>query len=105
MLTRHWLQTGGSMAASASPSLALDNERGSGTAVRQQDNAPSLPRPQAAPPAPTHVCPADEIDPSQDAADAIDRVVRYTTARYTAGLSPTALAEAYFDWALHLASA
>src|SRR5688572_29972811 len=43
------------------------------------------------------------VDPSRDAAEAIDRVVRYTTARFTGGLSPAALAEAYFDWALHLA--
>ncbi|HML13483.1 MAG TPA: alpha/beta fold hydrolase [Xanthobacteraceae bacterium] len=35
--------------------------------------------------------------------DAFDRMVRAQLARATAGLSPWALAEAYFDWAVHLA--
>ncbi|MDO8878622.1 MAG: alpha/beta fold hydrolase [Pseudolabrys sp.] len=36
-------------------------------------------------------------------ADSIDRTVHATAARFTMGLSPSALAEAYFDWASHLA--
>jgi len=36
--------------------------------------------------------------------DVIDRSLHATTARFTAGLSPAALAEAYTDWATHLAS-
>jgi hypothetical protein len=36
--------------------------------------------------------------------DVIDRSLHAATARFTAGLSPAALAEAYIDWATHLAS-
>ena len=36
-------------------------------------------------------------------ADLIDRAVHAATARYTGGLSPIALADAYLDWASHLA--
>ncbi len=35
--------------------------------------------------------------------DIIDRSLHATVARFTAGLSPAALAHAYFDWATHLA--
>ena len=45
---------------------------------------------------------AHDIDYSQDAADAIDRSVRFAVARLTSGLSPAALSEAYFDWSVHL---
>ena len=38
-------------------------------------------------------------------ADIIDRSVHAATARFTAGLSPIALTEAYLDWASHLAFA
>jgi len=37
--------------------------------------------------------------------DVIDRSIHAAVSRMTAGLSPAALAEAYFDWATHLASA
>ena len=37
-------------------------------------------------------------------ADVIDRAVHAATARFTFGLSPAALAEAYMDWATHLAA-
>lgn len=37
--------------------------------------------------------------------DTIDRSLHAAVSRLTAGLSPAALAEAYFDWATHLASA
>jgi polyhydroxyalkanoate synthase len=43
-----------------------------------------------------------DIDYSQDTADAIDRSVRFAVARLTSGLSPAALIEAYFDWSVHL---
>ncbi len=36
-------------------------------------------------------------------ADIIDRSLHATAARFTLGTSPAALAEAYFDWATHLA--
>ena len=35
-------------------------------------------------------------------ADIIDRSLHATAARFTMGLSPAALAEAYLDWATHL---
>src|SRR5579864_6424164 len=38
-------------------------------------------------------------------ADITDRSLHAATARFTAGLSPAALAHAYFDWATHLAYA
>jgi polyhydroxyalkanoate synthase len=38
-------------------------------------------------------------------ADIIDRSLHAAMARFTAGLSPASLAEAYFDWATHLAYA
>ena len=38
-------------------------------------------------------------------ADITDRALHAATARFTAGLSPAALAEAYLDWATHLAYA
>jgi polyhydroxyalkanoate synthase subunit PhaC len=37
--------------------------------------------------------------------DVIDRSIHAAVSRWTAGLSPAALAEAYFDWATHLATA
>ncbi len=36
-------------------------------------------------------------------ADVVDRSIHAATARFTAGLSPIALADAYLDWASHLA--
>jgi polyhydroxyalkanoate synthase len=44
--------------------------------------------------------PPPEARPTQD----LDRAVRAGIARLTAGLAPTALADAYFDWAVHLAA-
>jgi len=38
-------------------------------------------------------------------ADVVDRSLHATVARFTGGLSPAALAEAYLDWATHLAFA
>jgi len=38
-------------------------------------------------------------------ADITDRALHAATARFTAGVSPAALAEAYLDWATHLAHA
>ena len=36
-------------------------------------------------------------------ADITDRSLHVAVARFTAGLSPAALAHAYFDWTTHLA--
>jgi polyhydroxyalkanoate synthase len=44
-------------------------------------------------------------DPSKRWAEALDRALNYALARVTLGLSPAALAEAYFDWLVHLAAA
>jgi Poly-beta-hydroxybutyrate polymerase N terminal len=38
-------------------------------------------------------------------ADVTDRSLHAFVARFTAGLSPAALGEAYFDWAIHLGNA
>jgi polyhydroxyalkanoate synthase len=44
-------------------------------------------------------------DPSQRLAEGFDRSLNYALSRVTLGLSPAALAEAYFDWLVHLATA
>jgi len=43
-------------------------------------------------------------DPSEQCAEALDRALNYALSRVTLGLSPAALAEAYFDWLAHLAA-
>jgi polyhydroxyalkanoate synthase subunit PhaC len=48
---------------------------------------------------------ADEGDPSHHYADVVDRTINYAVSRLTLGLSPAAVAEAYFDWLAHLAAA
>ena len=47
----------------------------------------------------------DGFDPSLELADVLDRSLNYARSRFTLGLSPAALAEAYFDWLLHLGAA
>src|SRR5690606_4820079 len=37
--------------------------------------------------------------------EALDKSLNYLTSRFTMGLSPVALTEAYFDWLLHLSAA
>jgi polyhydroxyalkanoate synthase len=44
-------------------------------------------------------------DPSRRLAEALDRALNYALSRATLGLSPASLAEAYFDWLVHLAVA
>lgn len=46
---------------------------------------------------------ADE-DASRYISEALDRFWRYLTSQRTFGLSPMAIAEAYFDWMIHLAA-
>jgi len=48
---------------------------------------------------------ADAGDLSLDYADVVDRTIHYAVSRLTLGLSPAAVAEAYFDWLIHLAAA
>lgn len=45
---------------------------------------------------------AREDDPSLRLAEVLDRSLHYLLSRATLGLSPMALAEAYFDWLVHL---
>lgn len=46
-----------------------------------------------------------DIDASAVFGEALDQSLNYLVSRFTLGLSPAALAEAYFDWLIHLASA
>ncbi|KAB2942358.1 MAG: alpha/beta fold hydrolase [Hyphomicrobium sp.] len=54
-------------------------------------------------PAPRPAVEAD--DPSLEIADVVDRSVHFLVSRFTLGLSPAALLEAYFDWIIHLLAA
>jgi poly[(R)-3-hydroxyalkanoate] polymerase subunit PhaC len=49
--------------------------------------------------------PKRDSSPAARLADMLDRSLHAQIGRYTAGLSPAALALAYFDWAAHLAAA
>src|SRR5450830_1056616 len=59
-------------------------------------------------PKPNGKAPAETVD-GRDSyavtafAEIVDRSLHATAARFTFGLSPAALAEAYLDWATHLA--
>ena len=48
--------------------------------------------------------PTEDDDPSLRFAEAIDRSLHYLMSRVTFGLSPMAMAQAYFDWVIHLSS-
>jgi poly[(R)-3-hydroxyalkanoate] polymerase subunit PhaC len=50
-------------------------------------------------------CDAGESDASLNFADVVDRSINYAVSRLTFGSSPAAVAEAYFDWLVHLAAA
>ena len=47
--------------------------------------------------------PSDD-DPLLELAETMDRSLHYLVSRFTLGLSPMAMGQAYFDWAIHLAS-
>jgi len=49
--------------------------------------------------------PDDREDPSLEMANVLDRSLNYARSQLTLGLSPAALAEACFDWFIHLATA
>jgi poly[(R)-3-hydroxyalkanoate] polymerase subunit PhaC len=80
---------------------------------RHNGNAPVSERGGALAPTPTDAVRAcrpdwlaeDGSDPSQELANALDRSLNYARSRFTLGLSPAALAEAYFDWLIHLSAA
>ena len=64
------------------------------------------PPPSATPPAQTApVAPACDDDPSTRLGDVIDRSLNYAVSQATLGISPATLAEAYFDWLIHLSAA
>ena len=46
-----------------------------------------------------------DVDASAVFGEALDQSLNFLTSRFTLGLSPAALTEAYFDWLIHLASA
>jgi polyhydroxyalkanoate synthase len=50
-------------------------------------------------------CACNDGDPSLAFADIVDRTMHFAISRATAGLSPAAVGEAYFDWLIHLLAA
>jgi polyhydroxyalkanoate synthase len=66
--------------------------------------SPVLPT-AGAPFAPPDASGAPGGDASRCLAEGLDRSVNYALSRLTLGLSPAAVAEAYFDWMVHLATA
>jgi polyhydroxyalkanoate synthase subunit PhaC len=95
---------------SATEELVLLKENG--RSDRGRSKRPDL---SPVPPAPTERAPvADDVtieDKDRDSysvtafADMTDRSLHAAAARFTGGLSPAALMQAYFDWAIHLAAA
>jgi polyhydroxyalkanoate synthase len=82
------------------------------SSIRVKDRGPSrafvlTKRGSAPPPARPlpEVHPERDDDPTQRLAEALDRAFSYALSRVTLGLSPAALAEAYFNWLVHLALA
>jgi polyhydroxyalkanoate synthase len=71
----------------------------------------ALAKPKVVPSAHYHLPPAGAEVPERDSfpaagvADTLDRSLHANIGKYTAGLSPAALAMAYFDWAAHIAAA
>lgn len=49
--------------------------------------------------------PSADLDAATHLGDIIDRTINYSVAQATFGISPAALAEAYFDWLVHLSAA
>jgi hypothetical protein len=94
---------------SATEELVLLKENG--RSDRGRSKRPDL---SPVPPAPTERAPvADDVtieDKDRDSysvtafADMTDRSLHAAAARFTGGLSPAALMQAYFDWAIHLAA-
>ena len=78
------------------------------SARHQRDGLPSTPgRAVLWPGAAATPCPpcegAEDSDPSQRFAEALDRSVHFLMSRFTLGLSPMARAEAFTSWLIHLA--
>src|SRR6202142_1516682 len=86
----------------------LKNRCAMTTAVPVQTDAPANKPALRLVPKVGGIAPTEEIE-GRDSyavtalADITDRSLHATMARFTFGLSPAALAKAYFDWAIHLA--
>jgi polyhydroxyalkanoate synthase len=81
------------------PAIRLPSDARTASALK---NGPSVADARRAPQSPESEMPASLA--SAGVAEAIDRSLHASIARFTAGLSPAALAAAYFDWATHLAA-
>ena len=68
-------------------------------ALQPMPSVPSKLAPGALPPG------SSTYDPSLEVADILDRSLHYAISRFTLGLSPAAVLEAYFDWIIHLLGA
>lgn len=65
---------------------------------------PAPPTPAVPPSQPSLGRDGEGPDASLELADVFDRSINYGVSRLTLGLSPAAIAEAYFDWLIHLAA-
>ncbi len=95
----------------ASSSLPRDRRFLPGPAQSEKAQLSSNPQPVTPARAPSDIPASDTWRIERDSyastalSDVIDRSLHAAVSRMTAGLSPAALAEAYFDWATHLAAA
>ena len=80
-----------------------------GGAARPATSPPSMPMPGSPAASLGGSRPSQQLDRDSYSvtalADVTDRALHAATARFTAGVSPAALAQAYLDWATHLACA
>lgn len=78
-----------------------------GGAARPATSPPSMPMPGSPAASLGGSRPSQQLDRDSYSvtalADVTDRALHAATARFTAGVSPAALAQAYLDWATHLA--
>ena len=68
-------------------------------AAVQRASVPKTRKPKTEPRPTIH-----DVDTSAVFGEALDQSLNFLTSRFTLGLSPAALTEAYFDWLVHLAS-
>jgi len=101
------------VAVSQQPLTSSDTSSDNSSAVRPRPAGPTFTPPKVRAAAAGHEARKADAEPTaaRDSyavtalADIIDRSLHAAMARFTAGLSPASLAEAYFDWATHLAYA
>ncbi|MEW5963915.1 MAG: alpha/beta fold hydrolase [Pseudomonadota bacterium] len=94
--------------ASLGPDEAPEVAPTSKSAANEAHTAAPRPEDARRPIAPSSLAAADpadgdDIDPSLQMAEALDRSFHYMLSRFTLGLSPMALASAEMDWLMHLA--